>query len=210
MQSIENLWLKYRGQSTTIFANGPSLHKFTQKLDYKNLSDEFYKGIWIGLDSSFEHFPDKYHGLTYILASTFDNYENLKVKIPNDKLIIPESPGLYDSKKDIYVTVENEEAYGYPIQDPHKNKKNHLPLKDYSIDRDVKFFTYSDLIQTAMHLCCYMGFNKIYLVGVEYKFMLKVKDDDDVSALKQEGTSYLSSMLETQHNLRIVNIGRFL
>jgi hypothetical protein len=212
MKSIESLWLKHSDKSAVIFANGPSLHKFVSKMDYKNLSLDFYDATWMGIDYSFELFPDTHKDLDYIFTQRAVNFYAIKRAVPDRKLIIPNS-----------CNVKSEEAIRYNPQDPIQDKDIDLPHKDYSLDKDVKIFNHSNSLQSALHISAYMGFRKIYLIGVDYLQSLngippyRSKNDKgykqkSVSTINKhrEDDDFLISKLSQLHNVKIINIGKML
>ena len=212
--------MKHEGQVVTILANGPSLLKFIEHAnsDFTRLPDEIMTGHWVSVNYSFEKIGiDR---ILYVFVQEYETYLNVKKVVPHDKLIIPEKPGLNKHGTSARVKVFNDDAYGYTLQDPLLNRKFHLPNKYYGTQRDAHFFSYTSTAQPALHILCYMGFKKIYLVGFDYKkfgdgkIHYDSKHDPNYGAQKmnalqrfKEGDDYLIPRLMQENKVNIINLG---
>ena len=169
-------------------------------MDFKFIPDDFYEGVWFGLDDSFKSFSGTYEDLDYILTQDYKKYkEIIRNKVPSKMLIIPKDLGLKEKTKRIIVY--NESVYNYELQDTTKTTFRYLPYKSYGVHKDIKILSYTSHFQSVMHICCYMGFKKIYLIGGQKgKNMLQLNEEN----------SDIVDFLEKKNNVKIVNIGRAL
>jgi hypothetical protein len=223
MRNIYELHHKHDGEIATVLANGPTLFKFIESVTDANgpIPPDLVSSVWVGINYSYKKVGKD--SVKYLFLGELETYNIIKEEIDNSKMIIPIEPGLNKHKTADRVKVNNSEAYGYVLQDPLKNKKIDLPNKYYGIDKDAHFFSYTTTTQTAIHILCYMGFKKIYLVGVDYRLHDSGKVHFEVVNDKQysdqpwnafvrfrEGDNYLIPKLCAAHGVKIINIGEVL
>ena len=85
MKSITTLYKKFNGQKATFFASGPSSMDF-------NKYDEIIGTEWYGMNYIFEKIGIE--KLSGIFIHDYSVFSKISDKIPSNKLIIPEEPGL--------------------------------------------------------------------------------------------------------------------
>ncbi len=224
MRDIKDYHKVYPGKSVTVLSNGPSLIKFAQLARERSarIPPEILDGDWVSINYSFERVGG-HDKVKYVFIQELETYYKISANVPNEKLVIPEKPGLNKHGTSIRIKVINPKAIGYTLQDPLQNKVHHLSRKYYGIQKNAHFFCYTTTFQTALHILCYMGFTKIYLVGVDYKLFNTGKMHYDsnydpnygsqkMNALNRfrEGDDFLIPMLQKTNNVRIENFGKLL
>jgi hypothetical protein len=209
MRDVSILKNKFSGKSAVLYASGPSIDNHEK---YK----KYTRGcIRFGINLTFE----KIGNLENLFIHELGLFNTVKKKFSENKIIIPNLTGLNISKSSKREKINSGNFIQYKLQDLTKLKKHDLPSKYYGDDESKGFIAYSTTTQSALHILCYMGFKKIYLIGVDYRLfdngkvhfksrICKDYTDQEWNAFRRfkEGDDYIIPALEQSFGCEIINL----
>lgn len=209
-QSVESLFQKYSGQDIYVFGTGPTLFEADPAF--------FEDKVCLGINFAFEIMPH----MNYILVHALDCYEVIQRLVDNSKLLLSETlvrevAAGNEKEASHRVSVNNNQAIFYPIQDPYENV---LSQKQIELHQKASIFTWSTATHSAIHLAAYMGAKCIKLIGVDYRLFPNGKvhfhskysggyGQQHWNALSkhEQGDRWLTKALKKQ-GIEVLNLGK--
>ena len=209
IKDIKKLKNKYEGKDAIFYASGPS------HLKHKEFNQISERCIKFGINYIFENISNT----DFLFVGEYETFLNVKKHYKEDKIIIPNVNGLNKHGTSNRIRIKSGKFFQYKIQDPLKNKQQDLHNKYYGNKDQIGFISYTTTTQSAIHILCYMGFKRIFLLGVDYKlydnnkvhFESKISSNysnQNWNALQRmkNGDQYIFNQLEKNFNCKIINL----
>ncbi|MFT4850034.1 MAG: hypothetical protein ACI83B_002583 [Sediminicola sp.] len=181
MKCISELKNKYRGERCFILGNGPSLNK-TDVLKLKNEYTFAVNSIFLMTETN--GFRPSFYVVEDNLVfkenkDKIDDYEEVTKIMPKhyaEQLSCKDECFVFDMDQDFY----------------HKGKRNRFAIPYFNDNNTVTFFCGQSVTFINMQLALYLGFDEVYLIGMDFSYSIP-------SGHKQEGNHIKSEADDANH-----------
>jgi len=138
--------------ATTLFFPGPSLIKFKQHSNTTNLPKDLYSSNWTSVGYSYDKVYGRVSDFDSFFVRSPDKLEKIAKEVPEDRIITPVDLRKGDASYKVFTSSPKDPEYS-----------------DFEACHESASIFGVNSVQMAIHVMAYMGYTKIYVLGLDYK-----------------------------------------